>query len=112
MNTVWLFLLLVWVHVSDVLFQNRWGAFTSGLGLGMAVLTWAQRGRYFSTRWFIALWGTVEGLEIFVCQGAYVFFPKQGTMGQCSAYVNLPLYQWGLVAVAVLLYRVAKENHG
>lgn len=97
--------------MSDSLFEEptrRWGAGVSALGLGMMILTWKQRGRRFSLRWMICLWGAVEGLEVFVCQGLYVFFPKPGTMGQCSAYTNLPLYQWGLVSVAVLTYWIAK----
>lgn len=108
LSTPWLLSILVWAHLSDVLFQNRWAAFTSGLGIALAILTWNQRGQRFSIRWFICLWGAIEGLEIFVCQGLYNWFPKDGDLGQCSAYTSLPLYGWGTVAVAVLAYWVVK----
>jgi hypothetical protein len=109
-KTLWLFLLLVWVHLSDVLFPNRWAAFVSGLGLGTAVLVWMQRGRRFSIRWFICLWGAIEGLQIFVCHGAFNWFPIRSEKPLCEAYTGWPLYGWGIVCVAVLAYWMVTEK--
>jgi hypothetical protein len=99
---------MVWAHLGDVLFQNRWAAFVSGLGLTTAVLVWTMRGRRFALRWFICLWGAIEGTQVFICHLSFNWWPKTGPRGLCSAYTNFPLYWYGLCSVAVLTVWVAR----
>jgi hypothetical protein len=113
LSTTWLFAFLVWAHLSDVLFANRWAAFASGLGLLTAVLVWSQRGQLLSPRWCVCLWGAFEGMQVFVCQGLFNWYPVKGEFGQCSAYASLPFYGVGLGSAAFLAgWLKGKIEHG
>lgn len=109
-ETVWLFILLAWAHLGDVLFPHRWAAFVSGLGLISAVFVWTMRGPRFALRWFICLWGAIEGLQVFVCHLSYNWWPKTGPRGLCEAYTNFPLYWYGICSILVLSIWVARMH--
>lgn len=111
MSTPWLLLIVCWGHMGYLLFEPRhqWPAFASGLGLLAAALVWAQRGPRRGARWFLCAWGAVEGLQVFLCQGAQVWARVPGPDGMCAAYTGWPLLWWGLWAVAVIAYWIAME---
>lgn len=109
-DTVWLFVALAWAHLGDVLFPHRWAAFVSGLGLISAVFVWTMRGPRFALRWFICLWGAIEGLQVFVCHLSYNWWPKTGPRGLCEAYTNFPLYWYGICSILVLSIWVARMH--
>lgn len=95
-----------------VVFPNQWATLVSSLGGLSAILLWQLRGKAFLLRWFVVMFGVEEGAQIFVCHLSFNWWPTYGPNGLCSAYTGLPLALWGLSAVAVLAYWIAKENHG
>jgi hypothetical protein len=110
-TTPWLLILIAWAHLGERLFapQHRWSVLMSGVGLLSAVLVWQQRGPKFGGRWLLCAWGASEGLQLFVCQGAFVWWPRQGQDGMCAAYTGWPLLWWGLWGLLVVTYWIAME---
>lgn len=102
MNTPWLFILIAWTHLSDRLFDHRWAAFASALGLCTVVLLWPLRGKRWSLRWWVVLLGVEEGLQVFLCQGAQNWWPIPGPDGMCVAYTGFPFMWYGLWLFACL----------
>lgn len=91
-------------------FPNQWAAFASGLGLMTAVLLWTMRGERFSIRWFIVLFGIQEGLQVFVCQMSYNWWPVETETGMCEAYTGWPLTWYGIWCAATLAYWLANKS--
>lgn len=89
--------------------EDQYPVFAAGMGLALAIFTWRERGPRFKSRWFLCAWGTTEFVEVFVCQGAQLWWVIEGPQGMCSAYTGLPLFSWGTVWFAVLIYRLAKD---
>lgn len=106
----WLLALLVWAHLGYTMFPHKMAAFASGLGMLTAYLLWTIRGERFSIRWFICLWGIVEGLQVFVCQGLYNWWPVSTKGGMCEAYTGWPLTWYGLWCIATLTYWLARKE--
>ncbi len=106
-------LLLVLLAVTHVLYDyapNRWAAFASGLGALTAILLWHVRGPRFKARWWLCLWGSFQGWQVFVCQG----FVNWGVGappfdGMCSA-TGFKTYWLELGALAVIAGLVASEG--
>jgi len=109
-GTLWLFVLLVYVHLGYYGFRHPWAAAVAGLGLLSAILVWGLRGPAWSLRWFVCLWGAIEGLQIFVCQLSWNWHPVKSDAGICEAYTGWPLLWWGLWVVAILASRFATEK--
>lgn len=110
-STPWLIVLLVWAHAGELLFppEKKWTVVISGLGLVTAVLAWKQRGDRLSGRWLLCAWGACEGLQVFLCQGAYIWWPRAGPNGMCTAYTGWPFLWWGLWGLLIAVYWIARE---
>jgi hypothetical protein len=110
LSTTWLFILLVWVHVAYLWFPHQWAAFASGLGLCTVILLWPLRGRRWSLRWWVVMFGVEEGAQVAVCQMAQNWWPAESPVGMCSRYAGLPLHWWGLCAVVFLAHAIMVRN--
>jgi hypothetical protein len=114
LSTPLLLTLLTWAHLGYLLFkpEHQFAMFASGLGLVATVFAWNQRGKRFTGRWFLCLWGAFEGSQVFVCQAAQVQWPIPGPHGMCSVYTGLPLFGWGLGLLAVVASLVYRDSDG
>jgi hypothetical protein len=106
-----LLVLLAAVFYTYDYFPLRAATAMAFLGLLCAVLLWTIRGPRTRVMWPICMFGVVEGLEVFGCQLALNWVPRDAPRfhGVCEAYTGLPMYGWGISALAFLAYLVAKE---
>lgn len=102
LSTPWLLVLLAWAHAGELLFppEKKWTVVISGLGLATAVLAWKQRGDRLSGRWLLCAWGASEGFQVFVCQGAYIWWPREGPNGDVRRIHRLAVALVGDLASA------------
>lgn len=122
-STIWLLLLVVATHMGYEHAPNRWAAFASGLGAMTAVLLWAQRGQMAwvrwwriyrpkaDARWWLCLWGSFEGWQVFACQGAQNWWRGEAPPyeGMCGVFTGWPLYGAGAWCAALIAVKVATE---
>lgn len=91
-------------HYTYDFFPRRHETALAFHGLLTAVLLWQLRGPRSRVLWIVSLFGIVEGIQVFVCQMASnwrsVTAPRFA--GVCDSYSGLPLYGWGLIAMAFL----------
>ncbi len=96
--------LLVLTFYGHRLVYAQWYAFTSMLGLVVAVLLWVHRGKRGSMIWMVSLFGVVEGLQIFGCQAwnARLRLQTSRTEGTCDLLTGFPFTSLGLLAALLL----------
>lgn len=92
------------MHYSYDFFPHRASTALSLQGLLGAVLLWRMRHDGGRLLWLVCLFGVIEGAQVFVCQMASNWIPADAPRfsGICDAYSGLPLYAWGVVALAML----------
>lgn len=92
--------MLVVTFYGHRLVYAQWYAFTSLLGLCLAVLLWFQRGKRWSMIWNVSMFGVAEGLQIFACQAWNASLQVQTTRteGTCDALTGFPFTSLGLLA--------------
>lgn len=96
--------LLAAVQFAPAYFRYRWDVWGSLLGLTLAIVVWSIRGKRFTTMWWVCLYGTIEGLQIFACQAANIFYKVKTDQweGTCDRITGLPFYTMGLMGAAAL----------
>lgn len=96
--------LLSAVQFAPAYFHYRWDVWGSLLGLTLAIVIWSIRGKKYTMMWWVCLYGTFEGLQIFVCQGLNPYFKVKTDAyeGVCDKITGLPFYTLGLMATAAL----------
>lgn len=108
----WFLAVIAWAVAGYKLFpeEHQYAAFGSGQGLTIAVLCWFLREKRWGVRWWVAMFGVEEGLQVFACQLLQIWKPIPGPQGMCSAYTELPLFWFG--AWALLLLALAVDSYG
>jgi hypothetical protein len=109
--------LLAIVHYAYDFFPRRHEtalAFNGALG---GLLLWRMRLSGGRLLWLACWFGVIEGAQLFACQLAanWTAVPQVARFsGVCDAYTGLPLYGWGVVALALLAAYIhdKKDQHG
>lgn len=114
MNTPSLLLALVVGHGLYLLVPDeaKGPVYAASLGFLLAVLTWTQRGPVGKARWFICVWGAIEGLQMIPCQLAQLWAPVGAGDSLCQAHTGWPVVWWSLWAILIVTYIfwVEEEN--